>query len=209
MTMPIIRECGEPLVALRNVCPRIVINLDPRRMKREKSAYLRETVAKMLRDAQQLLPKGMTFIIGDAWRPQYVQEKIFAEFIRRFSRKHLDWSEELIRKEVEKYVAPAKGKHASGHMTGGAVDLRLWCNGRKVPMKSSRLTYQENALSRQPKLPTYVQRNRRLLFDVLTAVGLSNYPKEYWHWSYGDVWWAKRNKKKIAIYGVIETPLES
>lgn len=206
--MPSIRECGEPFVDLKKACPEVIIDLDKRRMKREKTAYLRETVAKMVRDAQRLLPKGMTFIIGDAWRPQYMQKQIFAEFIRRFSRKHPEWSDERVRKEVEKYVAPAKGKYASGHMTGGAVDLRLWYEGRKIPMKSARLSYQENAQSVQPKLPPYIQRHRQLLFEVLTAVGLSNHPKEYWHWSYGDMQWAKRNKKAVAMYGVIETPSE-
>ncbi|MBI3671473.1 dipeptidase, partial [Candidatus Azambacteria bacterium] len=45
-------------------------------------------------------------------------------------------------------------------------------------------------------------KNREIMFKVLRGAGLSNYPKEFWHWSYGDVWWAKRNKKKIAIYGL-------
>jgi D-alanyl-D-alanine dipeptidase len=80
-------------------------------------------------------------------------------------------------------------------------------NGRKVPMKSSKLSYQENALSNQSKLPAHIQRNRQIMFRVLREVGLSNYPKEYWHWSFGDVWWAKRNKKNIAPYGVIEKGL--
>lgn len=127
--MPIIRECGEPLVDLKKVCPQLIIAIDPLRMKQEKTAYLREAVAKMLREAYRLLPKDMTFIIGDAWRPHYVQEQIWVEFIQRFSRKHPDWSQERVKKEVGKYVAAAKGKYASGHMTGGAVDLRLLLNG--------------------------------------------------------------------------------
>lgn len=41
------------------------------------------------------------------------------------------------------------------------------------------------------------------MFDALANAGLSNYPKEYWHWSYGDIQWAKRAGEKTAIYGVI------
>lgn len=202
--MPIIRECDEPLVDLKKICPQLVIDINPHRMKKEKTAYLRETVAKMLRDAYRLLPPDMTFIIGDAWRPQYVQKQIWADFIKRFSRKHPNWADDRVKKEVSKYVAAARGKYASGHMTGGAVDLRLFLHGRKVPMKSSELSYQENSQSHQPKLPAYIQRNRQLLFDVLTQAGLSNYPKEYWHWSYGDIQWAIRNKKPVAIYEVVK-----
>ncbi len=186
-----IKECGEPLVDIKKLCPDLVIDLDPRRTK--KTAYLRKAVAEMVCRAKSHLPEGMTFVINDAWRPQYVQEKIFQGFAKRFTVK-----------EAEKYVAPFKGKYVSGHMTGGAVDLRLWRNGRKVPMKSSKLTYQENAKSFQPKLPSYIQKNRQIMFNALRKAGLSNLSKEYWHWSYGDIWWARRKKKKIAIYGVVE-----
>ncbi|MFH1077725.1 MAG: hypothetical protein V1745_00370, partial [Patescibacteria group bacterium] len=74
---------------------------------------------------------------------------------------------------------------------------------RKIPMKSRVLTYQENAASIQPKLPKHLQRNRSLMSDALAKAGLSNYPKEYWHWSYGDSQWARRNGKTVAIYGVV------
>ncbi len=201
-----IKECGEQLVDLKKACPGVVIRLGKKRMKREKTAYLRQTVAVMLHKAQGYLPKGVNFLIGDAWRPQYVQEGIFNGFIARFSKRHPKWTKQRVLKEVNKYVADSKGKWASGHMTGGAIDLRLIKSGRKVPMKSRRLTYQENALSSQPKLPAYIQRNRQLMFNALAQAGLSNYPKEYWHWSYGDIQWAKRNSKKKAIYGVITNP---
>lgn len=199
-----IKECNEPLVDIKRMCPSLIINLGKQRIEEEKTAYLRKTVAEMIRRAEKELPKSMTFIIGDAWRPQYVQERIMKEFIKRFTKKYPNWPKAKIIKEVEKYVAPSDGKYASGHMTGGAVDLRLWSNGRKVPMKSSKLTYRENARSFQPKLPKHIQKNREIMFAALKMAGLSNYPKEYWHWSYGDVWWAKRNKKKTAIYGVIK-----
>jgi D-alanyl-D-alanine dipeptidase len=38
----------------------------------------------------------------------------------------------------------------------------------------------------------------------MSRAGFTNYPKEYWHWSYGDVMWAELNNKNTAIYGVIE-----
>ncbi len=175
-------------------------------MKKEKTAYLRKTVAKMVCEAKKNLPKGMTFIIRDAWRPQYVQKEIFTEFIKMFQNKYPSWPKEKIIKEAKKYVAPAQGKNVSGHMTGGAVDLRIIKNGRKVPMRSSKLTYQENAKPIQPKLPEYIQKNRKIMFEALEKAGLSCNINEFWHWSYGDVQWAKRNKKKVAVYGVVIKP---
>lgn len=204
MTNLKIIDNSEPLVNLKKHCSKVVIAIDKRRMKSEKNFYLRKTVAEMINRAIAYLPRGMTFAIGDAWRPQHVQEKIFAEFFNYAKKKNPNWNKQKIIKEISQYVAPSTGPLASGHLTGGAVDLRLIKNGRKIPMKDRRLTYQENAQSIQPKLPKYLQQNRSIMFSALTKAGLSNYPKEYWHWSYGDSQWAKRNKKKNAIYSIIK-----
>lgn len=199
-----IKDNQEPLVDIKKYCPGVVVALGKKRMVVEKTAYLRKDVAEMLKKAQGCLPKGVNFIIGDAWRPAYVQTEIYFNFIRRFKKKHPKWSRQRIIQEVEKYVAPWKGSGASGHMTGGAVDLRLVDRrGHKIPMKNRRLGYQENALSIQKKLPGYIQKNREILFEAMRKAGFSNYPKEYWHWSYGDYYWAKRNSKPFAIYGPV------
>jgi D-alanyl-D-alanine dipeptidase len=202
--MILIRECGEPLVDLRKACPGVVLDLGRERMEKEKTAYLRKSVAEMINRARWELPKGLTFVIRDAWRPQEVQKDIYDAFIDRFRANDPKKPVEEIREQVKEFVAPFQGPHASGHMTGGAVDLRLWKNGKRIPMRSEDLTYEENAQSVQPKLPAYLQKNRELMFRVLEKVGLSNYPKEFWHWSYGDYWWARRNGKKEAIYGVVD-----
>lgn len=199
-----IKECGESLADIRKFCPGLVIDLESRMMKKDRTLYLRKAVARKICQAKKYLPKGMTFIIESAWRPQHVQKRIYNDFMRSLSKKHPSWPRKRIVKEVEKYVASYRiGKYSSGHMTGGAVDLRLLKNGRRVSMKSSKLSYQENSKSFQPKLPKYIQQNRQIMAEALKKAGLSNYPKEFWHWSYGDIWWARRNKKRVAIYGVI------
>lgn len=43
--------------------------------------------------------------------------------------------------------------------------------------------------------------NRRVLGDALTAAGLVNYPTEWWHWSYGDRYWALATGAGSALYG--------
>ncbi|MBI3671774.1 hypothetical protein HY249_03200, partial [Candidatus Azambacteria bacterium] len=140
-----IKECNEPLVDIKKICPSVVVFLGKESTGKERKAFLRKTVAKMIRNAKKKLPKGMTFIIRDAWRPQHLQEEIFHQFVSRFSEKYPNWPKKRVVREVKKYVAPHDGKYVSGHMTGGAVDLRLLKHGRRVPMRSSKLSYQENA----------------------------------------------------------------
>ncbi len=200
-----IKDNKEPLVDIKKYCPGIIIDIDKPRMKKEKTAYVRRTVAKMLHKAQTYLPNGWNFIIGDAWRPAYVQISIFYGFIKRFTKEHPDWTKKRVVQEANKFVAPWKEIDASGHMTGGALDLRLIDKkGRKIPMKCRKLTYQQNALPNPKLLPTYIRNNRKILFSAMEKAGFSNCSNEYWHWSYGDYWWAKRYKKSIAIYGIIK-----
>ena len=195
-----IKECGEKLFDIKEYCPDVVINLG----KDRPTAYLRESVAKKLSLARKALPPNMTFIINDAFRTVSEQDEIREWYIERFKNKYPDWDIEKVKNEVNKFVAHSKGKNASGHLTGGAVDLRIIFNGRRLPMISRKLTFRENAKPYQSKLPNYLQKNREILFKVMSNVGFVNNPREYWHWSYGDVAWTKLAKKDVAIYDVVQ-----
>jgi D-alanyl-D-alanine dipeptidase len=43
--------------------------------------------------------------------------------------------------------------------------------------------------------------NREILCDALTRAGFVNYPTEWWHWSYGDRYWAFVTGAPVAPYG--------
>jgi len=43
-------------------------------------------------------------------------------------------------------------------------------------------------------------KNRRLLYSVMVQAGFENYEEEWWHFSYGDQFWAKK-RNCFAIYG--------
>lgn len=199
-----VRDNGEPLVDVKKIVPGIKVWLGRRRNAIEPTAYLRETVARMLREAQKELPRGYHFALRDAWRPRYEQVRIYHWFLRTGRKRHPTWSEKKIVQAIGKYVAPWEGTDASGHLTGGAMDIRIMdARGRRIPMRTTKLSYEENALSVQPKLPAHLRRNRELMATALRSAGLSNYPLEYWHWSYGDYQWAKRTGAKTAIYAPV------
>jgi D-alanyl-D-alanine dipeptidase len=42
---------------------------------------------------------------------------------------------------------------------------------------------------------------RKIMSKALEDAGFVNYPTEYWHWSYGDRYWAYVKKQPNAIYG--------
>lgn len=96
----------------------------------------------------------------------------------------------------------------SPHNTGGAVDLTLaYEDGSQAPMGTefddfsvrAATAYFENksGLTGQEK---EFRDNRRILFYALTQVGFTNYREEWWHFDYGNQFWATQNKSH-AIYG--------
>ena len=193
---------NELLVDIKKYCPGIRVYIGKKRLTIEKTAFVRLSVAKKLQQAQKLLPMGMNFVIRDAWRPAYIQVEIFYNFIKKSKKLFPNLSEKQALKKIKQFVAPWQGVGVSGHMTGGAIDIRLINkSGRRVPMVSRGLTYMENALPIQKKLPIHLQKNRQIMADVLRKVGFSNNIREYWHWSYGDYYWAKKSGNK-PIYGV-------
>ncbi|WP_329601537.1 MULTISPECIES: hypothetical protein [Burkholderia] len=42
------------------------------------------------------------------------------------------------------------------------------------------------------------------MIAALTRAGFTNYPSEWWHWSFGDRYWAVTQNESHAIYGPVE-----
>jgi len=54
------------------------------------------------------------------------------------------------------------------------------------------------------KLSEEAKKNRNIMSEVMTRAGSVNYPTEYWHWSYGDRYWAFETKHPYAFYDTVE-----
>jgi D-alanyl-D-alanine dipeptidase len=80
-------------------------------------------------------------------------------------------------------------------VTGGAVDLTL-CDpdGVELDMGTAVDATPEashNACNTAAdNIPDEARHNRRILVSALRSAGMVNYPTEWWHWSYGDRYWA-------------------
>ncbi len=185
---------NESLVDIKKECPGIMVGLEKRRLKKEKSVFARKTVVKMLKKAQRLLPKGYKLKINDAWRPLKEQKRYYFRDLRKLKKEHSDWSKAQLRKELNKWVFPPDSGITPYHATGGTIDLTIcYPNSRSLPMRT-----------KKDKIPDRILKNRRLLREVMEKVGFTNYKFEWWHFSYGDIGWALRTGRKTAIYGMIK-----
>jgi zinc D-Ala-D-Ala dipeptidase len=53
------------------------------------------------------------------------------------------------------------------------------------------------------KISKKARQHRRIMSKALSSVGFINYPTEYWHWSFGDRYWAYHTKTPTAFYDSI------
>ena len=202
LKIPII-ENGEEMVDLEKTD----ILLDYRKKVSKNYYFARKAIVDKLRQAKYSLPINVQFLIIETFRPLKIQKKYFKEYSQELRDAHPDWNEDRIYTEASKYVAPPE--ITPPHSTGGAIDLTL-CDdfgdeldmGTRVnadPEESNNacFTVAEN-------ISDIAKQNRQILTKALSSVGFVNYPTEWWHWSYGDRYWAHQTNEKHAIYGAIE-----
>jgi D-alanyl-D-alanine dipeptidase len=48
------------------------------------------------------------------------------------------------------------------------------------------------------------RKNRRMLYNVMTAAGFTNLPSEWWHYDYGDNMWAQLTGGKPFYAGILD-----
>ena len=193
-----IHENGEPMVNITEI------------EVRDSPAFARNTVVEMLKRAQAMLPEGFRLKLRIGWRSMERQREMYEGFCGQLAEKHPSWPMSRIRREVNKFLAPPDAKHPPGHTTGGAADVTIvGPDGEELDMISA-IKPTDSFLV---VLPTYgkevtprAAKNRRMLVDAMLGAGFSNYPGEWWHYSYGDNAWALRVGAPHAIYGAAKPP---
>jgi zinc D-Ala-D-Ala dipeptidase len=196
-------ECGEPLVDLRAACPDLEIKACP--------SYARESVARMLLQAQRLLPSDRRLRVSTALRTLEQQSNGYWNHYRALEEKHPEWPRSILRREANKFWHPPDTAAVPGHCTGGAVDVTLLdAAGEPLDMTSTTREGAGTYATFSRFLTADARANRAVLWDAMTAAGFSNCYDEWWHWSYGDAGWASRLDHPHAIYGhALDIPEEA
>ncbi|MFD6562787.1 M15 family metallopeptidase [Micromonospora profundi] len=195
---------GDPLVDLREFPE---LRLDGRAAD-DTGAYarLRSGVADRLLAAQRALPAGVRLLVIEGYRPYRAQLSIFTGYRDELRRRHPDWPAQLLHRETSKFVSPVE---VAPHTTGGAVDLTL-CTADGVELDLGTAvdaTPEDSAdacFTAAPAIGATARRHRQLLADALGGAGLVNYPTEWWHWSYGDRYWALMTGAPHTRYGPVD-----
>ncbi|OIK23669.1 M15 family metallopeptidase [Streptomyces malaysiense] len=199
-----VRECGERLVDVRRDGR---LPVDGRKADEDGAfARLREGVFERLLTAQDSLPKGLRLLFVEGYRPPSLQRRYFEQYGAGLSAAHPDWPAERVRSAASRYVSPPG---IAPHSAGAAVDLTLVDSaGRELDMGTAMNANPEDSAGAcytgAAGISDTARAHRQVLGTALTAAGLVNYPTEWWHWSYGDRYWALATGAPAALYGPVQ-----
>lgn len=200
-----VRENGDPLVDLRGVAR---LRIDDR--KRDDTGgwyHARQGLAQRLAVAAAGLPAGFELLIVEAFRSPTRQTGYWQHYRAELCAHYPGLSEPQLYELASRFVAPPD---LAPHTTGGAVDLTLCdTDGNELDLGSALDATPEQsngACYTDADVGESAAANRAVLVTALSRAGLVNYPTEWWHWSYGERYWAFITGSAHARYDRIELP---
>ncbi|MCW8444955.1 M15 family metallopeptidase [Fluoribacter gormanii] len=208
VAIPVI-ENHDPMIDLVNH-PEIIYGPSPEIPNNTDYTKMRKTVYEKLNQAQSLLPKGLRFCLYESYRSLALQKFLFDTRYGKVKNKHPEWSSEQIFTETTRLVSPVINLDGSPnippHSTGAAIDVYLINDqGEAIEMGIHPKDWMEDldgslSLTASEIITDEAKQNRKIMCHVLETVGFVNYRNEYWHWSYGDRYWAYYKQQPYACY---------
>ncbi len=200
-----VRDCGDPLIDLSGL-PRLRIDA------RKHSAaggwhWARSGLAERLSSAAQSLPADLELLIVEGYRAPSRQRHYWNHYCAELHDHYPGFTPERLYDLASRWVAPPD---VAPHCTGGAVDLTLCeADGRELDLGTpldATPEQSDGACYTAASVPGPAATNRATLVRALSGAGLVNYPTEWWHWSYGERYWAFMTGAERARYGPIVWP---
>jgi D-alanyl-D-alanine dipeptidase len=203
-------ECGERLVAIAGLHARLSIDESDANIAclgYQPTFTVRESVACRLVDAVSNLPSDYCLLVKESLRPAALQRFYFERRLRKILTSNPGLSESDAIEVTSRFVAPPS---VAGHPGGGAIDITLCSrDGRELDLgcayDADEVASGGACFSQFENLNAHARKHRSLMFAALEDVGFVNYPFEWWHWSYGDKYWAVVKQQANALYGPIES----
>lgn len=197
---------------------KIIVDLQYPKMGMTKYAtkcYLRKAAYQKLVEASKKLPKGYKFKIYDTWRSFDFQNELYQFYYEQIVKNlKLEYApKEQIEKAVAKFVSPPSKDImlTPVHSTGGAIDLTIVDpDGTELNMGTAFDEFSQMAqtdyFEKNPQCDQFVEikNNRRMLYEAMTSSGFTNLPSEWWHYDYGDRFWAYYTENPIMYAGVFK-----
>ncbi|GAB2987416.1 M15 family metallopeptidase [Nocardioides montaniterrae] len=188
-------ECGDALVELDPSIAPVGVRV-------------REGLAERLYAAAADLPRAVRLHVVEGHRSPEDQQQIIDRYTAEVRAAHPGCRPDQLARLVSRFVAPLA---VAPHVAGAAVDLTLTdSTGGELDLGTPIDATPEQSGGRcyldARDISPAARARRDLLAGTLARAGLVNYPTEWWHWSFGDRYWALTTGAAAAIYGPVPCP---
>lgn len=173
--------------------------------------WVREGVARRLNHADALLPAGVRLRVVEGHRSAQAQYAIIGSYTDELRRQYPEADDDELTRLSSRFVAPLA---VAPHVAGAAIDVTLvGASGRELDMGTAIDATPEQSdgacFFAAMNITPEASKNRHTMAAALEAAGFVNYPTEWWHWSYGDRYWAIETDADHAIYGPVSPVISS
>jgi len=168
-----------------------------------------EVYRKLLR-VQKSLPGPYRLRLYEGLRSPDVQALLFEQEMQRVRARKPSLFPEQVQAETSVLVSPVIRLNGSintpPHSTGGAVDVEIVDGSGEVidygmEIRDWSVVGPELCAPSCPSLTVSAKRNRSILCELMDREDFVRYEHEWWHFSYGDQYWASKKGRAFALYG--------
>jgi len=180
--------------------------------------WVRRSLLPMLKEAADMLPKDISLLVWDAFRPLSVQRLQSKQIKAVIQKNNSGMPPDAVCEEAAKYAADPDNKKSGipPHLTGGAVDVCLLDSDSNIlemgtvrdyagPEAATYYYTNEEANRKLQAIEMTAKKNRRILYDVMIQAGFTNYFREWWHFDFGNQFWGTLCGRQ-AMYGIGQLP---
>jgi zinc D-Ala-D-Ala dipeptidase len=201
-----VKENGEEMISLLDV-DRVFL-LSQTKVKSDnirgdsQNPLVRKTVKEMLQRVLDNLEPEYGILLVESYREYEFQKSLFEKRVEDLM-KDKNLSREVAEEKAIEFVS--NPDIYSPHVTGGAIDIGIiFIDTKELLDVGNKFNYDQSAFSNFSELTEEQKLNREMLNRLMTNAGFVNYPMEWWHWSYGDKYWACMTGKPFAFYDCLK-----
>ncbi len=165
---------------------------------------VREGAFDRLQQAVDRLPDHWGIVVKAGFRPYEVQVAVLNAFIRESRTRHVGWSDEQHLEHARVFVSDPRVV-CPPHVTGGAIDIdvRDKRTGAYIDMGCPPNTDSEISFLHSDLVTSEQHENRMVLLRAMLTAGFAPNPHEWWHYQYGETYWAAFYGYEATLYDVL------
>ena len=165
---------------------------------------VRRGVLDCLLKAQAKLPSNWQIVLKAGFRPLEVQLSVLQAFINENKKQYPSWNDEKHLDYARLFVADPEIV-CPAHTTGGAIDIDIididTCES--IEMGCPINTNSETAFIFSEKNTAIQHHNRMTLLEAMLDGGFAPNVNEWWHFQYGETYWAAFYGQEQTLYDII------